>query len=204
MNNNNNKLPLIALLGVMGISVSVLSGCATNDQLFAKYDKTCELPKTKIKVVEKVKVVKEIREVEKQVVSGQHWEPAVYFGFDVATLETKEQDRLTKDVAILKKNPDLKVNIQAFTDSKGSNRYNRQLALQRQKSVVAYMAQQGIARERILLSPLGEELPILGESTADRSINRRVELMLLDNNGRPLALEIQPKKTGFQPPLPVK
>lgn len=201
-NNNNNKLPIAAIAAILGaVSVSVLSGCATQDQLFAKYDKTCELPQTKIKVVERVKIVKQI---EKQGIAGLHWEPAVYFGFDVATLEPEEAERLAKDVVILNKKPELKVSIQAFTDTKGSHRYNHKLSLKRQNSVVAYMTQQGIARERILLSPLGEELPILGNSTAERSINRRVELMLLDSDGRPLALEIQPKKTGFKPPLPVK
>lgn len=201
-NNNNKKLPKLVMIGVVGlVSVSVLSSCATQDQLFAKYDKTCELPKTKIKVVNKVKIVKQI---EKQRIEGLHWEPAVYFGFDVATLEPKEINRLAKDVGILTKNPRLKVSVQAFTDSKGSNRYNRKLALQRQNSVMAYMNQKGIASERILLSSLGEELPILGESTTERSINRRVELMLLDSNGRPLALEIQPKETEFKPPLPVR
>ncbi len=203
MNNNNNKLQratlLATLLGVVSVSVSVLSGCATQDQLFAKYDKTCDLPEAK--VITKVKIVKQI---EKQGIAGLHWEPAVYFGFDVATLEAKETERLVKDIAILTKNPELKVNIQAFTDVKGSNRYNHQLALRRQNTVLDYMGKQGISRDRILLSALGEELPILGSSTSERSINRRVELMLLDSSGRPLALEIQPKQTGFTPPLPVK
>ncbi len=203
MNNNNNKLQraalLATLLGVVSVSASVLSGCATQDQLFTKYDKTCDLPEAK--VITKVKIVKQI---EKQGIAGLHWEPAVYFGFDLATLEAKETERLAKDVAILVKKPELKVNIQAFTDVKGSSRYNHQLALRRQNAVVVYMEQQGISRERILLSPLGEELPILGNSKSERSINRRVELMLLDHSGRPLALEIKPKQTGFTPPLPVK
>ena len=78
------------------------------------------------------------------------------------------------------------------------------IARQANGAVMVYMGKQGISKERVLLSPLGEELPILGNSISERSINRRVELMLLDSIGRPLALEIQPKQTDFNPPLPVR
>ena len=77
--------------------------------------------------------------------------------------------------------------------SKGSNQYNRNLALRRQQTVVSYLMSKGLAKNRILMSPLGEELPILGDSEAERVVNRRVELMLLDAAGRPLSLSIQTK-----------
>jgi len=94
--------------------------------------------------------------------------------------------------------------IQAFTDIKGSNSYNRDLALRRLNTVQSYLISKGLSKERIIVSPLGEELPILGSSTQERVINRRVELMLLDATGRPLSLSIQPKPTSFNAPTPVK
>ena len=66
------------------------------------------------------------------------------------------------------------------------------------------MVSGGITSARIRVSPLGEELPILGQSVQERSINRRVELMLLDQSGRPLALEIKPKQSGFNAPMPLR
>ena len=250
------------ILPVAGM-ITLASGCASTNDLYAKYEDVCELPKPevverikivkevvekdrivekvkivekikpveKIKVVEKVKVVEKIKYVDrvkkvmvpetkikvvekikvvnnvqyvKQPVHGEIWEPAVYFGFDLASLNASEQSRLDRDMLVLKKNPSLKLSVQAFTDSKGSQQYNRQLALKRQQTVVDYFMGKGLGRDRILVSPLGEELPILGDTKAERVINRRVELMLLDASGRPLSLTIRPKATSFNAPSPVK
>lgn len=244
-------------------AVTLLGGCASTSDLYAKYEDLCEVPKVKveerikivkevvhkdrivekikpvetikyvdriqkvptIKVVEKIKEVPTIKIVEKikevptikvvervktvnkyikQPMLGEVWEPAVYFGFDLATLNAAEQARLDRDLLVLKKNPQLKLSVQAFTDSKGSISYNRRLAEQRQNTVQSYLMSKGLDKARILVSPLGEELPILGSSEKERVINRRVELMLLDSTGRPLSLSIQPKRTAFNAPAPVK
>jgi len=219
MKNNNPVVKLhYKLLIVTALSVS-LSGCTSTDALYAKYDETCEIAEPKIKVVEKiverVKIQKEYItkyetkyktkiKIERQVVRGIRWEPAVYFGFDLATLTDAEKKRLDADVLVLRRHPRLKLNIQSFTDFKGSNAYNRRLAVKRQQSVIHYLTKKGISKARIRVSPLGEELPILGQSVQERSINRRVELMLLDQKGRPLALEIQPQQSPFNPPSPVR
>lgn len=169
----------------------------------------------KIKPVETIKYVDRVKVVEKpttvyktrlvqQPMPGVVWEPAVYFGYDLASLTSSETARLDRDLLALKTHPTLKISIQAFTDSKGSAEYNRDLALRRQATVLDYLLSNGLQRERILMSPLGEELPILGESVQERTINRRVELMLLDAKGRPLSLAIQPKSTAFVAPAPVK
>ena len=146
--------------------------------------------RVKVKEVDKIKYVDRVKTV-KQLIPGVTWEPAVYFGFDQSSLAPQEMARLDKDLLVLRKKPALKLSVQAFTDSKGSNQYNRSLALRRQQSVVNYLTSKGLATDRIRMSPLGEELPILGTSEAERVVNRRVELMLLDAAGRPLSLSIQ-------------
>lgn len=164
--------------------------------------KKVEVPVEKIKYVDRIEkvVVEKIKYVDrvtvktvKQMMPGITWEPAVYFGFDLASLTPTELARLDKDLLVLSKKPSLKLSVQAFTDSKGSNQYNRNLALRRQKTVVNYLMSKGLVKNRILMTPLGEELPILGSSEAERVVNRRVELMLLDAAGRPLSLSIQTK-----------
>ena len=150
--------------------------------------------RVKIKEVPKIKYVERVKiKTVKQQIPGITWEPAVYFGFDLASLTPTETARLDKDLLVLRKQPNLKLSVQAFTDSKGSNKYNQNLALRRQQTVVGYLMSKGLAKNRILMSPLGEELPILGDSEAERVVNRRVELMLLDSAGRPLSLSIQTK-----------
>ena len=150
--------------------------------------------RVKIKEVPKIQYVDRVTvKTVKQLIPGITWEPAVYFGFDLASLTPTELARLDKDLLVLRKKPNLKLSVQAFTDSKGSNRYNRNLAVRRQQTVVNYLVSKGLAKNRIMMSPLGEELPILGNSEAERVVNRRVELMLLDAAGRPLSLSIQTK-----------
>jgi len=150
--------------------------------------------RVKIKEVPKIQYVDRVKvKTVKQMIPGIIWEPAVYFGFDLASLTPTELARLDKDLLVLRKQPNLKLSVQAFTDSKGSNQYNRNLALRRQQTVVNYLMSKGLSKRRILMSPLGEELPILGNSEAERVVNRRVELMLLDAAGRPLSLSIQTK-----------
>ncbi|MCK5901610.1 MAG: OmpA family protein [Cocleimonas sp.] len=214
---------------LISISLILVSGCSSTDTLYAKYDDNCDIPKPKVKiverVVEKVKIQKEyvtqyktkyktkikyktkyktkIKYITKGS-QGIHWEPAVYFGFDKSILTVVARQRLNEDIRVLKKYRQLTLSVQSFTDQKGSNRYNRKLALKRQQAVISFLVSQGIKSSRIRVSPLGEELPILGQSKQERSINRRVELMLLDNTGRPLALDIQPKPSPFKPPLPMR
>jgi len=226
------------ILPVVG-AMTLLGGCASTNDLYAKYEDLCEVPKAKVeerikivkevvhkdRIVEKIKPVETIKYVDriqkvptvkvvekiktvnkyiKQPMLGEVWEPAVYFGFDLATLNAAEYARLDRDLSVLKKNPKLKVSLQSFTDKKGSASYNRKLALQRQSAVKSYLMSKGLGEGRILVSPLGEELPILGGSKNERIINRRVELMLLDAAGRPMSLSIQPKPTPFNAPAPVK
>lgn len=210
-------------LAIAGLVATAVSGCASTETLYAEYDDSCDIPKPKVveRVVEKVKIQKEyvtkykteyktqyktkvVTKVDRQVMRGIRWEPAVYFGFDSADLVDQELKRLDADIAVLRKHPNLKLSVQSFTDVKGSAAYNRKLALRRQNMIISYLNGNGIAKNRIRVSPLGEELPILGQSVQERSINRRVELMLLDESGRPLALEIQPKRTQFNPPMPLR
>ena len=221
MKNNNPVIKLHYKLLIASVFSIALSGCASTDLLYAKYDESCDIPEPKVrvveKIVEKVKIKKEyitkyetkyktkvVTKIDRQVIRGIRWEPAVYFGFNLAGLTAVEKKRLDADIVVLRKHTHLKLNVQSFTDSKGSNAYNRKLAIKRQQSVMHYLVSKGIAKARIRVSPLGEELPILGQSVQERSVNRRVELMLLDQKGRPLALEIQPKQSRFNPPSPVR
>ena len=75
-------------------------------------------------------------------------------------------------------------------------------------SVVAYLKQAGIGAGRIQATFLGEGAPLLsGQSRDERVINRRVELMPLDGNGRPLVMRADFANSGgddFVAPQPVK
>jgi len=77
----------------------------------------------------------------------------------------------------LKKYPEAKINVNAHTDSKGSEFFNQNLSTRRAKMVVLYLGLKGIDRESLVPRAFGESKPIASNDTAEgRALNRRVEL----------------------------
>ena len=115
------------------------------------------------------------------------WEPAVYFAFNADAPDAENDALLDGAAEVLERYVDLKVSLQGFTDRLGSDRYNAWLAARRVASVRERLVRRGVDPERIVSQPIGEGLPTFGDDdAAARAINRRVELMLLDEDGRPL------------------
>ena len=80
----------------------------------------------------------------------------VYFGFDKSNITSESARELDKLVKILKKNTVLKVEVAAYTDSRGSNAYNLQLSNRRAKSTIDYLVSKGIKRSRLKGKGFGE------------------------------------------------
>jgi hypothetical protein len=76
---------------------------------------------------------------------------------------------------VLKANPMLAVQINAHTDSRGSNQYNLNLSQKRAESVVTFLLMQGTSHERLLARGWGEELPLVSKAIDEyeHEINRR-------------------------------
>lgn len=185
-------LPLIVL---------ALNGCASNEELFAEYDAYCQGSAC---IATEVEIIYEQVPIEVPA-DTLPWEPAVYFGYDLATLDNVELQRLDRNIAVLNSDPGLQISLQAFTDSIASFAYNERLAERRRQGVVRYLIAQGISEDRIVSSSGSEALPVLpSDSVEDRIINRRVEMMLLDASGRPLSfgIAIPEEPETFVPPYP--
>ena len=101
----------------------------------------------------------------------------------------KNSYRLTKDseqildvaVDMIMANPALQnIEVQAHTDSKGSEKYNLRLSEQRAASVRDYLVSRGVAAERLTAKGYGESQPIADNDTEEgRASNRRVELRVM-------------------------
>jgi OOP family OmpA-OmpF porin len=99
--------------------------------------------------------------------------------FDTAKwiIKSKYDPILNDVVAILKKNPSLKLEIEGHTDNRGSAAYNQQLSENRAKAVMDYLIAKGIAPNRLTARGYGLSQPAASNSTAaGRAQNRRVEL----------------------------
>ncbi len=95
--------------------------------------------------------------------------------------KVKKKFRLPlKEVAKrLKADPQLRVNVAGHTDSRGSSRYNKKLALKRAKAVKARLVKLGVKRKQIHMESYGKDhLLATGRKASDHAQNRRVELTL--------------------------
>lgn len=193
----HSRLQLISGLIIGSV---LLAGCASNEQLFARYDALCH---------QGVCVAARPTEVfytPEQV--NLTWEPAVYFGYDLDFMQESEIVRLDSNLKFLTQYQDLKISLQGFTDSNASKKYNMELSLRRVESVRDYLMQNGVTSDRILASRGGESMPINpNDSIKNQIINRRVEMMLLDASGRPLTVRLEPDSSAsdsFVAPEPNK
>jgi OOP family OmpA-OmpF porin len=108
----------------------------------------------------------------------------VNFDFDKATLRPDAVSILNEAIEILKRYPDLKVEVAGHTDSVGSDAYNQGLSERRAKTVYDYLTSNGVDAAR-LAGPTGygESRPIAPNTNPDgsdnpegRAQNRRTEL----------------------------
>ena len=109
----------------------------------------------------------------------------VLFATDQARLNPGGQRTVQKLAQVLTQNPQRTVLIEGFTDSTGSSAHNQALSERRADSVQLGLLEQGIARNRIAIHGYGEAHPVAGnESTTDRQLNRRVEIVLSEDDGK--------------------
>jgi outer membrane protein OmpA-like peptidoglycan-associated protein len=102
----------------------------------------------------------------------------VNFDFDKATLKPDAQPIIAQIVELLKRNPDLKVSIDGYTDNIGGHDYNVKLSQARAASVVAAVTAAGINGSRLQSAGYGPDKPIASNDAEDgRAKNRRVELV---------------------------
>ncbi len=75
--------------------------------------------------------------------------------------------------------PDLKLEIEGYTDSIGSEEYNQTLSEKRAASVRDYLMSSGVSIDNVSARGLGKSDPVADNSTAaGRKQNRRVEMIV--------------------------
>jgi len=105
--------------------------------------------------------------------------PDVLFDTGSANLKPTARERLAKVSGILIAYPDIRVEVDGYTDSTGSALFNEQLSQHRADSVRSYMDQQGVPPSSISTRGLGQSNPIASnETSTGRQQNRRVELVV--------------------------
>ena len=83
----------------------------------------------------------------------------IFYDFDKATLRPESKTALDDLVKLLNENPNVTIELSAHTDYKGRAEYNKRLSQRRAESVVAYLTEHGIARDRLTPVGYGKEKP---------------------------------------------
>jgi outer membrane protein OmpA-like peptidoglycan-associated protein len=100
---------------------------------------------------------------------------AVDFEFNSADLTLPARQTLNEVAASLAKQPELKVEIQGYTDSTGSAEYNLRLSQKRAESVRSYLISKGVNAASLTAKGFGKASPIATNATTEgRAQNRRV------------------------------
>ena len=108
----------------------------------------------------------------------------VLFSSNKAELKSGGMRNMQKLADFLNKYPQHKVLIEGYTDSVGSDSLNQKLSERRAMSVKTALVDMGISSDRISTQGYGKAFPVAGNDTASsRQLNRRVEIILSDENG---------------------
>jgi outer membrane protein OmpA-like peptidoglycan-associated protein len=111
---------------------------------------------------------------------------SIDFYIDMWRIMPKSEPELNQLVKLMEDNPALRIEISAHTDSRLEDRYNMWLSQKRADSVLEYLVQKGIAKERIDAIGYGETRLInrcangVICSEEEHLVNRRTEFVILD------------------------
>lgn len=109
----------------------------------------------------------------------------VLFDTDEATLKPGAATAIDELAGFMQENPERELLIEGHTDSRGTDDYNETLAERRANAVRDALLQRGVNASRLHTHGVGESRPIAtNETAAGRQLNRRVEVVVSDENGQ--------------------
>lgn len=105
--------------------------------------------------------------------------PDVLFDSGQYTLKPAARERLARISGIVLAYPELKLQIEGYTDSIGTDDFNQKLSEKRAASVRDYLVDSGIDINNVFAKGMGKANPIADNTTsAGRKLNRRVEMIV--------------------------
>jgi outer membrane protein OmpA-like peptidoglycan-associated protein len=125
----------------------------------------------------------------------------VLFAFNKYELKPDAQIKLAKISGILLTYPNLKVQVEGYTDNIGSDEYNLKLSQERAMAVQAFLIAQGVQPGNVSSQGYGKADPVADNATnAGRTQNRRVAMVV---SGQSIGVQEQAPTSGaVQQPMP--
>ena len=84
--------------------------------------------------------------------------PVIYFSFNRITIRPSEVSKLKSILHILKENPEMKVTVTGWCDTRGSVAVNRRISRQRAQALKNWLVKRGIAASRISVVGKGSDV----------------------------------------------
>lgn len=101
------------------------------------------------------------------------------FAIDRSDIKPEFKPTLDKVANVLRDDPNVRITIIGFTDSTGSEEYNKRLSERRAQATADYLISRGVGASQIMTRGLGEAEPRASNATEEgRAQNRRVEIYL--------------------------
>ena len=118
-------------------------------------------------------------QIRKQELLNFTFEP-IYFDYDQATIRTEYQTYLKELIRMVKSHSDLRIEITGHTDADGSDAYNLDLSKRRSEALLLFFGQNGLAKDRVVISFKGEREPVDKSQTNEgKQRNRRVDFRFI-------------------------
>ena len=103
----------------------------------------------------------------------------VFFAYDSSSLSGDARTTLESNVAFLKNNPSVEVQVEGHCDERGGVQYNLALGERRAKAVRDYMVAMGVSGSRVTTISFGKERPLaFGHDDSAWSQNRRANFVV--------------------------
>ena len=104
----------------------------------------------------------------------------IYFDYAKSQLKPEYETYLLSVIKMVKSHSDIRIKIIGHTDADGSNKYNLNLSRKRAESIIQFLEQNGLARDRVVVDFKGENQPVDSNKTEDgKRRNRRVDFAFI-------------------------
>lgn len=162
---------------------------AKADQIVAaeikKKEKVEEIAATEVRKKEKIKQIlidekDVVRDKDRLIIKTD----PIYFDYNLWYIRKESKVILGRVVALMKKYPDMVIEIGSHTDSRGNEKFNENLSQKRANSTRDFIIESGINAKRVQAKGYGESVPIIKCKTDDtcseeeHELNRRSEFVI--------------------------